>query len=310
MGEIVAPDGSPLAVAVLGSRSLEASLAFYVDCIGFDAGPVAVWSGVDFERFWELPPGSSARSCLLTAGDCAVGRVLLLEFSGSARELVQAVPNSQVIGLANLNFYTADARAAVAGLRAQGYRFWSDPTQHSLNAGVGNPIEVIFDGPDGVSMNLVELTSRDPGTRIGQMRAYVEKTGYTRRGFTPVVTTSHVTRSADRACEFYEIVCGRFCACPRADARKLSSCRVTTCSARSRCRSRSTIWISVGTCNRPHTRLTSVISRRSSRCATSRNRCSQRRRAAPRSSLAAPDSKSPGLACASRPWYAIRAAAR
>jgi catechol 2,3-dioxygenase-like lactoylglutathione lyase family enzyme len=57
-------------------------------------------------------------------------------------------------------------------------------------------------------MNLVELTSRDPGTRIGQMRAYVEKTGYTRRGFTPVVTTSHVTRSADRACEFYEKACG------------------------------------------------------------------------------------------------------
>jgi catechol 2,3-dioxygenase-like lactoylglutathione lyase family enzyme len=208
MGEIVAPDGSPLAVAVVGSRSLAASLAFYVDCIGFDAGPAAVWSGADFERFWQLPAGSSARSCLLTANNCAVGRVLLLEFSGAARELVQSVPNSQVIGLANLNYYTADARAAVARLRAQGYRFWTEPTQHSLNAGVGNPIEVIFDGPDGVAMNLVELTSRDPGTRIGQMRAYVEQTGYTRRGFTPVVTTSHVTRSVARACEFYEKVCG------------------------------------------------------------------------------------------------------
>lgn len=208
MGEIVAPDGSALAAAVVGSRSLEASLAFYVDCVGFDAGPVAVWSGPDLERFWQLPAGSSARSCFLTANNCAVGRVLLLEFSGAGRELVQAVPNSQVIGLANLNFYTADAHAAVASLRTQGYRFWSDPTQHSLNAGVGNPIEVIFDGPDGVAMNLVELTSRDPSTRIGQMRAYVEKTGYTRRGFTPVVTTSHVTRSADRACEFYEKVCG------------------------------------------------------------------------------------------------------
>ena len=208
MGEIVAPDGSALAAAAVGSHSLEASLAFYVDCIGFDTGPVVVWSGADFERFWQLPAGSSARSCLLTANNCAAGRVLLLEFSGAARELVQAVPNSQVIGLANLNFYTADARAAVARLRAQGYRFWTEPTQHSLNAGVGNPIEVIFDGPDGVAMNLVELTSRDPATRIGQMRAYVEQTGYTRNGFTPVVTTSHVTRSVARACEFYEKVCG------------------------------------------------------------------------------------------------------
>ncbi len=208
MGEIVAPDGSPLAAAVVGSRSLEDSLAFYVDCIGFDAGAVAVWSGADFERFWQLPAGSLARSCLLTANKCAVGRVLLLEFSGAARELLQPVANSQVIGLANLNFYTADARAAVVRLRAQGYRFWTEPTQHSLNAGVGNPIEVIFDGPDGVAMNLVELTSRDSATRIGQMRAYVEKAGYTGQGFTPVVTTSHVTRSADLACEFYEKVCG------------------------------------------------------------------------------------------------------
>ncbi len=208
MGEIVAPDGSPLAVAVVGSRSLEASLAFYVDCIGFDAGPVAVWSGADFERFWQLPAGSSARSCLLAANNCVVGRVLLLEFSGTARGLVQAVPSSQVIGLANLNFYTADARAAVTRLRALGYSFWTEPTQHSLNARVGNPIEVVFDGPDGVAMNLVELTSRDPGTRIGQMRAYVEQTGYTRQGFTPVVTTSHVTRSVARACDFYQRVCG------------------------------------------------------------------------------------------------------
>lgn len=208
MGDIVAPQGSPLAAAVVGSRSLEASLAFYVDCIGFDAGSVAVWSGADFERFWQLPAGSSARSSLLTANNCAVGRVLLLEFSGAARELVQDVPNSQVIGLANLNFYTADARAAAARLRTQGYRFWTEPTQHSLNAGVGNPIEVIFDGPDGVAMNLVELTSGDPATRIGQMLAYVEQTGYTRHGFTPVVTTSHVTRSVARACEFYEKVCG------------------------------------------------------------------------------------------------------
>lgn len=208
MADIVAPQGSPLGFAVISCRSLEASLGFYVDCIGFAAGPIGIWEGNDFERFWNLPSGRTARTCVLTANNCAVGRVLLLEFSGADRRLIQALPNSQAIGLVNLNFYTADARAAVATLRSLGYSFWTEPTQHSLNAAVGNPIEVIFDGPDGVAMNLVELTSRDPGTRIGQMRAYVEQMGYTRQGFTPVVTTSHVTRSVDRACEFYEKTCG------------------------------------------------------------------------------------------------------
>lgn len=209
MAEIVAPEGSPLALAVVSCRSLEASRTYYCDRIGFEAGRVHEWSGPEFERWWALPPGAAARSCVLTARGCAVGRVLLLEFTGSgAAELIQPTAHSRAFGLANLNFYTADARAAVAELRAQGYQFWTEPTQHSLDAGVGNPIEVIFDGPDGVAMNLVELTSRDPATRIGQMRAFVERFGYTRQGFTPVVTTSHVARSAERCCEFYQRVCG------------------------------------------------------------------------------------------------------
>jgi catechol 2,3-dioxygenase-like lactoylglutathione lyase family enzyme len=208
MAHIVAPEGSALGMAVIGSRSLEASLEFYVGQIGFSAGPITAWAGGALERWWTLPEGSTARTCLLTASACEVGRVLLIEFASDRRKLVQATPNSQAIGLANLNFYTADARAAVERLRKRGYTFWTEPTQHSLDAGVGNPIEVIFDGPDGVAMNLVELTSTDPATRIGQMRAYVEKTGYTRHGFTPVVTTSHIARSIDRCCEFYEKVCG------------------------------------------------------------------------------------------------------
>jgi catechol 2,3-dioxygenase-like lactoylglutathione lyase family enzyme len=208
MAEIVAPQGSPLAAAVISCQRLEISRAFYCDVIGFDAGPVEDWAGSAFEQFWGLTPGTRARTCLLTACGSPVGRVFLIEFAAPQRELIQVTPNSQVFGLANLNFYTADARAAVAELRALGYRFWTEPTQHSLNAGVGNPIEVIFDGPDGVAMNLVELATADPQTRIGQMRAYVERHGRTRRGYTPVVTTSHVARLLAAAQRFYEKVCG------------------------------------------------------------------------------------------------------
>lgn len=211
MSDIVAPQGSPLAVALLSCEQLERSIAFYRDEIGLDAGPVTDWRGPAFEALWKLPAGTRARCCLLGVPGGRVGRVLLLEFIAAAgstlrRELIQRTPNSQVFGLANLNFYVRDAASGVRDFTARGYVFWSPPTQHSLDEKVGNPIEVIFDGPDGVAINLVELTSRDPATRIGQMRAYVESHGYTRSGYTPVVTTSHVARSIAAARRFYESV--------------------------------------------------------------------------------------------------------
>ncbi len=206
MSNIVARHGSPLALAVISCENLGASLAFYRDLLGLDAGPELTWEGPSFQALWELPTGACARCCLLSAGATAVGRVLLLEFKDETRQRIQVTPNSQVFGLANLNFYVRDSRAIVRDLRMRGYQFWSEPTQHSLTAAVGNPIEVIFDGPDGVAINLIELTSRDPATRIGQMRGYVEQHGYTRTGFTPVVTTSHVCRDLGKARAFYESV--------------------------------------------------------------------------------------------------------
>jgi catechol 2,3-dioxygenase-like lactoylglutathione lyase family enzyme len=214
MSEIVAPRGSPLSFAVVSCEDLGASRSFYCERIGFDAAPVELWQGPQFESLWQLPPGTRAQAQLLSACGCPVGRILLVEFDadalppGMARERIQRRSDSLVIGLANLNFYAADARAATQQLRAQGYEFWSDPTQYDLTTDVGQPIEVVFDGPDGVAINLVELVSRDPATRIGQMRAYVEKHGRTARGFTPVVTTSHVCRSIVTARDFYEHVLG------------------------------------------------------------------------------------------------------
>lgn len=212
MAEIVAPEGSPLAAAVIGAQDLEASTRFYCDIIGLDAGPVVAWSGAAFERLWGLPAGAGSRCRMLGAGDSPVGRILLLQFdmdslpAGTVREIIAPRQDSQAFGLANLNFYDADIRASSARLAAAGFRFWSDPTEHSLTAGVGNPVEVVFDGPDGVAINLVELASSDPNTRIGQMRRFVEQQGRTHTGFTSVVTTSHVVRSMARAREFCESV--------------------------------------------------------------------------------------------------------
>lgn len=211
--EIVALAGSPLAAAVLSTADLDGALQFYCDRLGFDAGPVRIWRDPVLAVLTGGPPDTAARACLLSSGGDIVGRILLLQFVDATGhdvpgERIQRASNSRAVGLANLNFYVADMRAAIVEFRELGYEFWTDPTLHNMSDAVGKPIEVLFDGPDGVVINFVELASNDPSTRIGQMRAYVERHGRNRCGFTPVVTTSHVVRSMSAARNFYERALG------------------------------------------------------------------------------------------------------
>lgn len=208
--EIIAPDGSPMRAAVIGCRDIEKSLAFYRDRIGLSVLADELLSGPAFRSFWKLNGGASARAVLLGQGDEGVGQVLLLDFQlpeGSARPLeIRDRSIVRAYGCFNLNFYTADIHRDFEGLKKDGYVLWSDPVQHFFGDDVGDPIEGIFEGPDRVPINLVELATRDPATRVGQMRAYVENRGYTPAGFTPIVTSSHGVDSSERAMTWYEQV--------------------------------------------------------------------------------------------------------
>ncbi len=200
--------GSPLAAAIIGAENLEESLKFYRDVIGLDTSPVETWAGPAFERLWNLPKGASARAALCQAGSDEVGRVLLAEFDSPDRQRVRENGERRAYSLFNLNFYTHDIFAAHTDLSARGYEFWSEPVNYALSDAVGAPIEVIFEGPDGVAINLVELKGGDPDTQIGRMRAYLESHGTTSTGYTNVVTSAHCVRSRDRAVDFYTQVLG------------------------------------------------------------------------------------------------------
>lgn len=206
MGDIIAPDGSPLSVAVIGVADMNASLHFYRDLIGLTAHESVTWSGPGFEKLWHLPEGSTAAAVFCELPGYPVGRVLLLDFDASEREEIRSDETARAFGLVNLNFYTDDIAADTQVLKSHGYKFWSEPTGYEMSDKAGAPIEVIFDGPDTVSINLVELASTDPTTRVGQMRAYTDKHGRTPTGFTPVVTTSHCVKDLDKATQFYETV--------------------------------------------------------------------------------------------------------
>ena len=206
MGDIIAPEGSPLSVAVIGVADMGASLHFYRDLIGLTAHDMVTWSGPGFEALWHLPEGSSADAVFCELPGYPVGRVLLLDFHTENREEIRGEDTARAYGLVNLNFYTNDIAGDTKKFKAEGYKFWSEPTGYEMSEQAGAPIEVIFDGPDTVSINFVELATTDPTTRVGQMRAYVDQHGRTPTGFTPVVTTSHCVRDLDKATEFYETV--------------------------------------------------------------------------------------------------------
>jgi catechol 2,3-dioxygenase-like lactoylglutathione lyase family enzyme len=201
--DIVGPGGSPMSVAVIGVAEMERSLHFYRDLTGLTVGPPVTWVGPDFEAFWHLPAGSKGEAVFLHHGPDPVGRILLVQFDAKDRKVVRAKKPARAYGLINLNFYTADIFGETKKLKKAGYEFWSEPVAHDFTPEVGTPIEVVFEGPDGVLINWVELATKDPATRIGKMRAYVEGFGKTKTGFTPVVTTASCMRDIEKSKEFY-----------------------------------------------------------------------------------------------------------
>ncbi len=206
---IVAPQGSPLHSALIGTENLERSLDFYQNQIGLDVLERRAASGPEFEAHWKLPAGSDASVVVLADRGASVGRITLFQFHPRPRTRIRTMSGQSFYGLVNINFYTEDIHRQAQRLRELGFRPWTEPTQHLMDPSVGSPTEVMIDGPDGIIVNLVELTSGSPDSRIGHMRAFVKSEfGYNRAGFTPVVTSQHCVADLDRARHFYEEVLG------------------------------------------------------------------------------------------------------
>src|SRR5262249_18583235 len=145
------------------------SLRFYRDAVGLAILADERWDGAAFERHWHLPPGSGARATLVGVPGRERGRVLLLEADAPHREQVRERDLRAFVGFNNLNFYSFDIRRSVAELREQGYEFWTDAIGYEVGAEEGHATEALFEGPDGVIMNLVEPVGT-ADTRIGRVR--------------------------------------------------------------------------------------------------------------------------------------------
>jgi len=192
-----------VSVVVIGVESLDASLAFYADTLGLEVAETRTWAGPEFESYWQVPAGTTARCAFLGQGADPVGRIQLMEFDAPDRKLIRTPDIRRATGLFNLNIYTHDIEHDYEQLTAQGFQFWSKPAYANFGPGVGETMEVCFNGPDGVVINLVQLLTKDPKMMIGHLYEFVTDYGRTPTGFTPVATTAHGVHDMEKALAFY-----------------------------------------------------------------------------------------------------------
>ena len=196
--------GEPLAFATIASASLSESISFYRDVIGFDLdarGP----ADPAFIDLLGLPQGTTVECALLSACGLDVGRILLFDTGQPGRTSIRNPGDRVTGGLWNINFYVDDI-FAVADALGNGFEFWSAPQRYRLGA-AGEAIEVVFEGPDGVAINLVQPLG-EPDSFIGRIRTQASAFGRTRTGFTPISTTAQCVRDVIAASRFYQAVLG------------------------------------------------------------------------------------------------------
>jgi hypothetical protein len=126
-----------------------------------------------------------------------------MEFDAPNRKLVRAPEIHRATGLFNLNIYSSDIERDCEQLKSQGFNFWTEPLRTDFGPAVGEIVEVAFDGPDGIVINLVQLLTEDPKTLSGHILGFISEYGRTPTGFTSVATTSHGVIDMEKAMAFY-----------------------------------------------------------------------------------------------------------
>jgi catechol 2,3-dioxygenase-like lactoylglutathione lyase family enzyme len=195
--------GAPVSVVVIGVENLDRSLEFYAGTLGLEVTERRTWAGPEFERYWRVPAGTTARCAFLGHGADPVGRIQLMEFSGANRKRVRPDTVRRAVGLFNINIYASDIRRDYDRLKAQGFNFWSEPAHNNFGPAVGETLEASGDGPDSIVINLIQLVSEDPKTVIGHIVKFIGGYGRTATGFTSVVTTAHTVADMEKSLAFY-----------------------------------------------------------------------------------------------------------
>jgi catechol 2,3-dioxygenase-like lactoylglutathione lyase family enzyme len=204
----MAEGAHPVYAATIGTQDLERSIEFYRNLLGFEVADRDVLGGRAFALHWNVPEDARAEVAVL-ADRWRYGRVVLMKWIDWEGKPIRTIPGQRCYGLINLNLYSNDIERHTARIAEAGGRPWTSPTVHDMGEEIGEPIEVMIDGPDTIILNLIMLQARNPNARVAETGAFVANVlGYNACGLTPVVTTQHCVRDAERACGFYRDALG------------------------------------------------------------------------------------------------------
>lgn len=202
-------DSADLHACIVGSGNLKSSLDFYQGTLGYRVVGQTAWQASIAQALFGSETGRPLELTVVSADDTRGGRIGLLNFENERPRPVRQRNTRRGYGLVNVNYYVNDIHRAVRDIKAAGHELWSEPVSYTLDADGGQPIEVIFDGPDSVVMNLVQLGKSDPDSIVGRMKRFLDANRpFSPRGFTNVATSQHCVLDMDLAIDFYVSVLG------------------------------------------------------------------------------------------------------